>query len=236
MNIDRGNAIAAFHYHPGNTMQSGFQPAPAGHAPATAKPANPNIVANVALFTFAPRDGQTPRPNSPTMTGSLQLSHEQVSRLAQWMAGQQPDAYGKVKLNVSVWNQTSRNGQRYLQGNIQFPLQQPTASPQQLQQAQWSQQTGQVSPATGQPIPAVTTEQAYQSAYGQQHSYGSPAVSANQQPTPYPVQATPQSGQPLQQSVQQPLPPMTQPMPSATPSPAQPPSMPSGAIPDGVPF
>lgn len=159
MNLDRGSALAAFHYSP-STMQTPVQ-APMYPAQAQA-PAN-SPVGNLALFPFKTRDGSAPKPNSPSMTGSLQFSLEQLAGIYQWATRQQPDAYGKIRIGVSVWNTVAETtGQPYLKGNVKLPVSPPNNP---LNQA------GVSSPM----VAAMASQQQAANAAVQQQVYGQPA-------------------------------------------------------------
>ena len=170
MNLDKGTAYQAFHHLPTQTSMTYSQPAPA------------NIVANLALFQFKTRDGSAPKPNSPVMTGSLQFSMEQLQLISVWAQGQQPDAYGKIRLSVSVWQEVSAQGQPYLKGNAKTPMPN-VAGP--MVTAMESQQQ-------------AANQTAQNQVYGGARYPGHPAVVGQQQPSsipynPWPNVQTPQT-------------------------------------------
>jgi len=75
----------------------------------------------LALFPFSPKNGHV-KPGQPHLTGTLQFTLEQLIELYEWAKNIQPDAYGKVKINVSVWDTISQDGtKRYLKGSAKIP-------------------------------------------------------------------------------------------------------------------
>ena len=88
-----------------------------------AQPTGPDsIMLNLAFFPFKTRDGSAPKPGSPEMSGSIQFTPEQITRLYEWACGQQPDAYGKIRISASLWREQSQTtGTQYLKGNAKTP-------------------------------------------------------------------------------------------------------------------
>lgn len=125
---------------------------------AAQQPQQPSpTMGNLAVFAFTPKNGQPPKPGSPQWTGSIQCTHDQLQQLAAWSANQPPDDYGKVRINVSLWDTISNDGQtRYLKGNLKIPVNQPyNAGP--MLQPPAPHQTPQ-----GNQLPAWSNSQAYQ--------------------------------------------------------------------------
>lgn len=196
-----------------------------------------NVTMNLAFFPFRTRDGSPAKPGSPYMSGSIQFTIEQIEQLRNWAMTQQPDAYGKIRIGASLWQDTAQTtGQAYLKGNAKIPLPSPAgpmvqAMPSQVQAAQnhvqnqvWPQtpQTpgpipmgrhGQTS-LTGNPLPAWNNQEAYQQQNGLPVSTPMPTPLV-QQPTLSQPQASlplqPQSGQAYSVSGTPPMQPMTSP-------------------------
>jgi len=135
---------------------------------------SPTYPAQSGFFPFRPKDGGQPAPNSPTYSGSVQFSMEQLQQLMAYAQTCMPDEYGKVRVSASLWETTSINGLTYLKGNAKQPMlpapapapaptQPPASAP--APPTQWQQQPAPPPASTQwqQPYPpAVTTDQAYQ--------------------------------------------------------------------------
>ena len=158
------------------------------------QPVQTAVLANLAFFPFQTKDGTAPKPGSPTMTGSLQLSIEQLQELYQWAVTQVPDEYGKIKVQASLWDTLSKDGsKRYLKGNIKAPLS--------AQQQVMHQQV------------AATQQQAYAAA--SQAAYAPQAAPVAPQPA-YAPQAAPMAPQPAYGAPNPHVGPTGQPLPAWT--------------------